>query len=260
MTISRASIFDGDHERKAGASDGYTAPYGLGGYGHCKVVAEGDAEVARRVSLTGQMTYRRQTYCLGRANRGRVAWVRERGGRLAVRVGRGRSRQTGIFYKVEPGIGPVRIRADHVRIMSILDDMDAWVDEFAAFPNWAMRYSRIIELGRGLRPMDEALKIEANRVRGCASAVWIHAAVISAATGGQTRIAIQADSDAVLVRGLVALLIQVYSQRTPQEILDAPPDFLESLGLNINLSMNRANGLSAVVAQIREYAQSFQTQ
>ena len=64
-----------------------TAPYGLGAYGRCKAVAEGDAEVIRRVSLTGQMTYRRQTYCLGRANRGRMAWVREVGSRLMVRVG-----------------------------------------------------------------------------------------------------------------------------------------------------------------------------
>jgi len=141
--------------------------------------------------------------------------------------------------------------------MGILDDMGALVDEFAAFPDWEARYRRIIELGRTLPPMDEALKIEQNRVRGCASTVWLHAAAEPDA-GAAPKIVFQADSDAILVRGLVALLLKVYNRRTAREILGAPPDFLEDLGLNVNLSANRANGLTAMAARIREYAEAFQ--
>jgi cysteine desulfuration protein SufE len=142
--------------------------------------------------------------------------------------------------------------------MGILDDMAALVDEFNAYPEWEARYRRIIALGRALPAMDEALKTEENRVRGCASTVWLHAAAVPDAAGGAPRIAFQADSDAILVRGLVALLLQVYNHRTAREILGAPPDFLEDLGLNVNLSQNRANGLTAMASRIREYAQSFQ--
>lgn len=134
---------------------------------------------------------------------------------------------------------------------SILQDMARLVDEFQGFPDWETRYKRIIERAKLLKPMDEAFKTEANKVRGCSSTVWLHASC----TDGVVTYA--ADSDAVLVRGLVALLIEVYSGHTPREILGAPADFLEEMGLNVNLSPNRANGLTAMVRQIMAYATAF---
>lgn len=134
---------------------------------------------------------------------------------------------------------------------SILQDMARLVDEFQALPDWETRYKRIIERAKNLTPMDEALKTEANKVRGCSSTVWLHADLSDGI------VTYAADSDAVLVRGLVALLIEVYSRRTPQQILGAPADFLEEMGLNVNLSPNRANGLTAMVRQIMAYAVAF---
>jgi cysteine desulfuration protein SufE len=102
--------------------------------------------------------------------------------------------------------------------------------------------------------MAEEHKTEANKVRGCSSTVWLHASCDG------TTVTFQADSDAVLVRGLVALLLEVYSGRTPREILGAPPDFIEEMGLNVNLSPNRANGLTAMVRQIMDFAAVFASQ
>jgi cysteine desulfuration protein SufE len=134
---------------------------------------------------------------------------------------------------------------------SILQDMARLVDEFQALPDWETRYKKIIERAKRLVPMDEALKSDANKVRGCSSTVWLHA------TCHDGIVTFAADSDAVLVRGLVALLIEVYSGRTPQQILGAPADFLEDMGLSVNLSPNRANGLTAMVRQIMAYAAAF---
>lgn len=128
------------------------------------------------------------------------------------------------------------------------------VDEFTALPDWESRYTRIIARAKQLAPMDEALKTDANKVRGCSSSVWLHA------TCDNGTVEFKADSDAVLVRGLVALLIEVYNHRTPQEILSAPPEFIEEMGLNVNLSPNRANGLTAMVRQVMAYAAAFAAQ
>ena len=136
--------------------------------------------------------------------------------------------------------------------MSILQDMARLVDEFQELPDWESRYKRIIALAKELQPMPEALKSDANKVRGCSSTVWLHA------EQQDGKVVFLADSDAVLVRGLVALLLKVYSGHAPQEILAAPPDFIEELGLNVNLSPNRANGLTAMVKQIMIYAAAFQ--
>lgn len=135
--------------------------------------------------------------------------------------------------------------------MSILTDMARLVDEFQALPDWESRYKRIIALAKELRPMPEDLKTDANKVRGCSSTVWLHAELKDG------NVVFLADSDAVLVRGLVALLLKVYSGHPASEILKAPPDFIEELGLNVNLSPNRANGLTAMVKQIMIYAAAF---
>ena len=135
--------------------------------------------------------------------------------------------------------------------MSILQDMARLVDEFQALPDWESRYKRIIALAKDLQPMPEELKNDSNKVRGCSSTVWLHAEVKDG------NVVYLADSDAVLVRGLVALLVKVYSGHPASEILKAPPDFIEELGLNVNLSPNRANGLTAMVKQIMIYAAAF---
>jgi cysteine desulfuration protein SufE len=137
---------------------------------------------------------------------------------------------------------------------SILQDMARLVEEFQALSDWESRYKRIIDRAKQLTPMAEEHKTEANKVRGCSSTVWLHASCDG------TTVTFQADSDAVLVRGLVALLLEVYSGRTPREILGAPPDFIEEMGLNVNLSPNRANGLTAMVRQIMAFAAVFASQ
>ena len=138
--------------------------------------------------------------------------------------------------------------------MSILMTQARLVDEYQALPAWEDRYAKIIALGRSLPPMPEDLKTDDNKVRGCSSTVWLHA------TSAGGKVVFQADSDAALPKGLVALLLEVYNQRTPTEILAAPPEFIEELGLNQALSPNRANGLSAMVRQLMAYAAALQAQ
>lgn len=135
---------------------------------------------------------------------------------------------------------------------TIAEKQAALEAEFAALPDWEARYQRIIALAKGLPPLEERHRIEGNRVRGCSSTVWLWADLADG------RVTYQADSDAVLVRGLVALLIHVYSGHSPSEILAAKPAFIERLGLNQNLSPNRANGLTAMVKQIMIYAMAYQ--
>lgn len=132
--------------------------------------------------------------------------------------------------------------------MSLNDTINAIVAEFDGLPAWEDRYKRIIALAKTLPAMPETLKTEDKKVRGCSSTVWLHA------DRRGDRVDYQADSDAVLVRGLVALLIRVYSGARAEEILATPPSFIERLGLNANLSPNRANGLTAMVTQIRRLA------
>ncbi len=138
--------------------------------------------------------------------------------------------------------------------MSILQKMARLVEEFQAVADWETRYKMIIERAKRLAPMPDALKTEANKVRGCSSTVWIHADFDG------TSVTFLGDSDAVLVRGLVALLLEVYSGHPPDEILRSPPAFIEELGLNVNLSPNRANGVTAMVRQLMIYAMAFKAQ
>ena len=138
--------------------------------------------------------------------------------------------------------------------MSILLTQARLVDDYQALASWEDRYARIIALGRTLPPMPEALKTDDNKVRGCSSTVWLFATT----EGG--KVVFQADSDAAIPKGLVALLLEVYNHRTPTEILAAPPEFIEELGLNQALSPNRAYGLSAMVRQLMAYAAALKAQ
>ncbi len=136
--------------------------------------------------------------------------------------------------------------------MSILQTQARLVADYQSLPAWEERYQKIIALGRALPPMREEFRTEANQVRGCSSTVWLFATVDS--VGGKNLITYHSDSDAAIPKGLAALLVHVYSGHTAKEILAAPPAFIEELGLNQNLSPNRANGLTAMVKQLKAYA------
>ncbi len=125
------------------------------------------------------------------------------------------------------------------------------VEEFAFFDDWTERYKYIIDLGRALPPMEDSVKTEANKVRGCQSQVWLFGDLEDG------RVLFQADSDAMIVRGLAALILRFYSGRTPDEILAAEPEFIEKIGMSEHLSMTRANGLRAMVKQIKLYALAY---
>jgi cysteine desulfuration protein SufE len=126
------------------------------------------------------------------------------------------------------------------------------VAEFAGLSSWEDRYKKLIEIGRALPELPEATKTEDSKVKGCQSQVWMHARV----EGG--RVLFEGDSDALLVRGLVALLLRVYSDATPAEILNTPPDFVKEVGLESKLSPSRANGLFSMIKQMKYYAMAFQ--
>ncbi len=128
------------------------------------------------------------------------------------------------------------------------------IEEFQFFEDWMERYEYIIELGKSLAPLDKTLKTDANIIKGCQSNVWITAQLIDG------KVQYQADSDAIITKGIVALLLRVYSNQTPQTILDTQPDFIDKIGLKENLSPTRANGLLAMIKQIKLYALAFQTQ
>ena len=126
------------------------------------------------------------------------------------------------------------------------------IEDFSKIPDWEERYRRIIELGKNLPGMAENLKTEENKVKGCQSQVWLHASL-----NNQGQVVFTGDSDAVLVKGLVALLLQVYSQSEPQAILSTPPEFLKKLGFEGNLSPSRANGLNSMLKQIQLIATAY---
>ena len=135
---------------------------------------------------------------------------------------------------------------------SIDQELDELVEEFDFLGDWEERYRHVIDLGRALAPLDDAEKSDANKVRGCASQVWL---VREDDADGRLRF--RGDSDAHIVRGLIALLLRLYSGRTPAEILgfDAPAG-LDRLGLTGALSTQRSNGLRSMVERIRRDAEA----
>lgn len=130
-------------------------------------------------------------------------------------------------------------------------------DDFALLDDWEDRYRYVIELGRTLPPMPPELKTEANKVRGCASQVWLATTVSSGGAGGTPVLSFQGDSDAHIVRGLIAILFAIYNGRPAAEIAahDATGDFA-ALGLKEHLTPQRSNGLASMVERIRRDAQA----
>ncbi len=138
--------------------------------------------------------------------------------------------------------------------MTINEIQDEIIDEFSSFDDWMDKYQMLIDLGNDQEPLAEQYKVEQNLIDGCQSRVWLQADY----TDGV--IHFTAESDALIVKGIVALLIRVLSGHTPQEILDADLYFIEQIGLKEHLSPTRSNGLLAMVKQMRMYALAFSTQ
>ena len=135
--------------------------------------------------------------------------------------------------------------------MKIIDIQNQLVEEFNELESWEEKYSKIIRFGRELSPMEDELKSEKNIIEGCQSQVWMHAKF----DNGKMYIA--ADSDAMIVKGLIALLVKVYSGHEPNEIISSPPEFLKIMGIDNHLSPIRKNGLGAMLKQIQLYAITF---
>ncbi len=138
--------------------------------------------------------------------------------------------------------------------MTITEIQNDIIDEFSMFDDWMARYEYMIELGKSLTIIDDAHKTDDNIIKGCQSKVWLHAELKN------NTIEYKADSDAIITKGIIAILLRVYSNQSPQDIIDANTSFLDDIGLKEHLSPTRANGLVSMVKQIKLYAIAFQSQ
>lgn len=136
--------------------------------------------------------------------------------------------------------------------MSIKELQDEIIEDFALFGDWMEKYEYIIQLGKDLPLIEEQYKTDANLIRGCQSRVWMHPEYKDG------KIFFTADSDAIITKGLVSMVIQVLSGHTPKEIVDADLYFIDAIGLSSHLSPTRSNGLLSMVKQIKLYALAFQ--
>ena len=137
--------------------------------------------------------------------------------------------------------------------MTIKEIQEEIIDEFSMFEDWMERYEYIIELGKSLPLIDETYKKEENLIVGCQSKVWLHSEI------EDQKINFTADSDAILTKGIVAILLRVFNHQTPAAILDADLYFIDEIGLKEHLSPTRANGLVSMIKQIKLYALAFQS-
>lgn len=137
--------------------------------------------------------------------------------------------------------------------MTINELQNNVIEEFADFDDWMDKHALLIDLGNSLPPLEEKYKTESNLIEGCQSRVWLQADYVDG------KILFKGESDAVIVKGIVSLLISILSDHTPQEILDADLYFIEKIGLKEHLSPTRSNGLVAMVKQMRMYALAFRT-
>lgn len=135
--------------------------------------------------------------------------------------------------------------------MTIQEIQDEIVNEFSMFDDWMERYEYIIELGKGLSLIDEKFKTEENIIKGCQSKVWVHG------EQNEDKIVFTADSDAILTKGIIAILIRAFSNQKATDILEANTDFIDEIGLKEHLSPTRANGLVSMIKQIKMYALAF---
>ena len=141
---------------------------------------------------------------------------------------------------------------NHKINMTIKEEQDAIVEDFSFFSDWMDKYEYIIQLGKDLPLIEEQYKTENNLIKGCQSRVWLHAEF----TDG--KLLFTADSDAIITKGLVAMVIRVLSGHTPKEIVDADIYFIDAIGLKDHLSPTRSNGLLSMLRQIKLYALALQ--
>ncbi len=135
--------------------------------------------------------------------------------------------------------------------MTIKEAQEIIVKKFADITEWDEKYALLIKFGRELKEFPEEFRTDKNKIEGCQSQVWLNAQFING------KIFLDADSDSTIVKGLAALLLKVYSEQTPSNILSSPPDFLHEIGIDSHLSPTRKNGLGAMLKQIQLYAVAF---
>ena len=138
--------------------------------------------------------------------------------------------------------------------MSIEDIQNEIIDEFSMFEDWEERYQYMIDLGKTLPLIEEQYKTEENIIKGCQSKVWVHAQM------NNDKIEFTADSDAIITKGIIAILIRTFSNQHPKDIIESNTDFIDKIGLKEHLSPTRANGLVSMIKQIKMYAIAYQTQ
>ncbi|GLB50795.1 SufE family protein [Neptunitalea lumnitzerae] len=138
--------------------------------------------------------------------------------------------------------------------MTIQEIQQEIVEEFSMFDDWMQRYEYMIELGKSLPLIEDEYKTDDNLIKGCQSKVWVHASLEG------DKIAFTADSDAIITKGIIAILIRAFSNQKPKDIIEANTDFIDEIGLKEHLSPTRANGLVSMIKQLKMYAIAYQTQ
>ena len=141
-----------------------------------------------------------------------------------------------------------------IRVNSIEERQEEIIEEFSMFEDWMQRYEYMIELGKSLPLIDEKFKTDDNIIKGCQSKVWVNAEFKN------DNIKFTADSDAIITKGIVAILIRVFSDQKPEDIINAKTDFIDEIGLKEHLSPTRANGLVSMIKQMKMYAIAYNSQ
>tara|TARA_B100000214_G_scaffold28816_1_gene18706 strand:+ start:536 stop:958 length:423 start_codon:yes stop_codon:yes gene_type:complete len=138
-------------------------------------------------------------------------------------------------------------------VHSIQQIQDQIIDEFNFFKDWSEKYQYLIDLGKNLPEFNDSNRIDSNLIKGCQSKVWLNSSF------DNNVVIFEADSDAIISKGIISLLIRVFSGHKPEDILESKIDFIEKIGLNSHLSQTRANGLLAMIKQIKIYALAYQS-
>jgi cysteine desulfuration protein SufE len=146
------------------------------------------------------------------------------------------------------------VKIDKNRSMTITEIQDEIIDEFAMFDDWQERYQYMIDLGKTLPLINPEYKTDDNIITGCQSKVWVHANM------NGDKVEFTADSDAIITKGIIAILVRVFSNQHPKDIIEGNTDFIDEIGLKEHLSPTRANGLVSMIKKIKMYALAYQTQ
>ena len=135
--------------------------------------------------------------------------------------------------------------------MRINEIQNEIVEEFSLFEDWMQKYEYIIELGKTIKPIDNENKVDSNLIKGCQSKLWLHAELKNG------KVIYTADSEAIITKGIAAVLLRVFSNQTPVDIINSDVDYIDKIGLKEHLSPTRANGLVSMVKQLKYYALAF---